>query len=268
MENGQLCDSHHLPKKIYGVTCAPQLKSPHPVTLSGKDMRQLSDQLRDYVFCKDCEQRFNKGGERWVLANIPGDYDGEFPLRTAIQGLTPIFVGRDLDLYYVTNTSAFNMHKLLYFGLSVFWRGAVHNWETTGGLEAPDVDLCAYEEPIRRFLMGEQHLPLGVLLTVDIWHAKKVFQAAYPPTASHLPECQKYWFYIPGIIFSLYIGGGIPAGIQFRNATKNIIGADVAAINSIWAMTKAHVHSPDVAPKMKSMFGELAAIRSKQGPTN
>jgi len=231
-------------------------------------MRQLSDQLRDYVFCKSCEKRLNKNGEQWVLANIPDDYDGPFPLRTALQALTPTFVGTDLDLYDVTNVSAFEMDRLLYFGVSVFWRGAVHDWETTGGLRAPNVELCAYEEPIRRFLMGEQVLPVGAVLTADIWHAEKVFQAAYPPLASHLPECQRYWFYIPGIIFSLYIGEGIPADIHLRDATKNILGVDVPAINSIWAMAKSQVQSREVVPKTKLMLDEIAAIRSKQGPTS
>jgi hypothetical protein len=267
LENQDLCDSHYLPKKIYGVTRAPQLKSPHPVTLSGTSMRQLSDQLRDYVFCKCCEQRLNKNGEQWVLANIPDDCDGAFPLRAALQALTPIFVGTDLDLYDVTNVPTFEIDKLLYFAVSVFWRGAVHDWETTGGLKAPKVELCGYEEPIRGFLMGEQILPLGVVLTADIWHAKKVFQAAYPPLASHLPECQRYWFYIPGIIFSLYLGDGIPADIHLRDTKRNVLGVDVPAINSIWAMARSQVQSREVSPKMKLMFDEIAAIRSKQGST-
>jgi hypothetical protein len=267
LENQHLCDGHYLPKKIYGVMRAPQLKSPHPVTLSGDGMLQLSDQLRDYVCCESCEKRLNKNGEQWVLANIPGDYDGPFPLRTALQALTPIFVRTDLDLYDVTNVSAFEMDKLLYFGVSVFWRGAVHDWETMGGLKAPKVELCAYEEPIRRFLIGEQILRPGVVLTADIWHAKKVFHAAYPPLASHFPECQRYWFYIPGIIFSLYIGEGIAADIHLRDATKNILGVDVSAINSLWAMAKSQVQSRGVGPKMKLMLDEIAAIRSKQSPT-
>jgi hypothetical protein len=179
-----------------------------------------------------------------------------------------VFVGKDLDLYDVRDDSAFAMEKLIYFGVSVFWRGAVHDWETTGGLKAPKVELCAYEEPIRKFLAGEQDLPHGVVLTVDIWHAKKVFQAVYPPMRSHLPECQRYWFYIPGIVFSLYVGDNIPATARSRGAVNNIVGVDVPAINSIWAMTKSQVRSLEVAPKMKQMLNEVAAIRSKLTPKN
>jgi hypothetical protein len=206
----------------------------------------------------------NENGERWVLANIPGDYDAAFPLRTALQALTPVFVGEDIDLYDTTAASAFEMDSLVYFGVSVFWRGAVHDWETTGRLKAPAVDLCAYEEPIRRFLMKEQELPFSVVLTMDIWHARKVLQAPYPPMPSHLPECQRYWFYIPGIIFSLYVGENIPGSVRLRDATRNIVGVDVPAINSIWAMTKSQVQSLRVAPKMQQMFDEIAAIRSKR----
>ena len=84
--------------------------------------------------------------------------------------------------------------------------------------------------------------------------------------ASHLPECQRYWFYVPGIIFSLYIGEGIPAGIRLCDATKRILGVDVPAINSIWEMTRSQVRSLEVAPKMKHMLDEVAAIRSKLTP--
>lgn len=268
LENQQLCDSHYLPKKVYGVTNAPHLKSPHPVVLSSTGMKQVSDQLRDYVFCKTCEERLNRNGERWVLANIPHDYGAAYPLQTALQALTPVFVGKDLDLYDVTSISTFDIDKILYFGLSIFWRGAVHEWETTAGLKALPVELCAYAEPIRRFLMGEQSAPHNVVLTVDIWHAKKVLQAAYAPAPSHLSQCQKYWFYIPGMIFSFYFGDGIPGDVHSRDVTRNVVGVDVAAISSIWEATKFQIQSQQTSPKMKLMFDEIAAIRAKQSPAN
>jgi hypothetical protein len=201
LDGQELCDSHYLPKKVYGVTRAPQPQSPHPIVISGRGMRQLSDQLRGYAFCRGCEKRLNENGERWVLANIPYDDGGLFPLQTALSALTPIVVKRDLDLYNVAGVPAFNMEKILYFGLSVFWRGSVDEWKTTGGLKAPAVALCAYEEPIRLFLLGTEPIPADVVLTVDLWHSKRVFQACNPPTASHMPECQSYWFYVPGLVF-------------------------------------------------------------------
>lgn len=267
-ENQQLCDSHYLPKKVYGVMRASQLKSPHPVTVGRTGMKQLSDQLRDYVFCMSCEKRLNDNGERWVLKNIPHDYDAPFPLGTALKALTPSLISKDVDLYDVTGVPAFQMDKLVYFGMSMFWRGAVHDWKTTGGLQAPRVDLCAYEEPIRMFLMEKRPLPSDVVLTVDIWHAKKVLQAGYPPVAAHLPECQRYWFYIPGIIFSLYFGEGVRPDLLRRDATKNVVAVDVPEITSIWELTKARGRPGDLSPKMKEMLDEIARIRSKRIPAN
>jgi hypothetical protein len=262
----ELCDSHYLPKKLYGVTRAPQLQSPHPVVISGAGMRQLSDQLRGFAFCRKCEKRLNENGERWVLANIPQDDGGAYPLQTALSTLTPAVVTKDLDLYNVAGVSAFNMEKLLYFGLSVFWRGAVDEWKTTGGLKAPPVALCAYEEPLRTFLFGKGPIPAVVVLTVDLWHSKRVFQASYPPTTSHMPECQSYWFYVPGLIFRIYFGTKIPQDIRVRDAAKNLIGVDVPAIKYIWEIARSQVQSRDIMPKMKTMLEEVAAIRSKQTP--
>ena len=266
LDGQELCDSHYLPKKLYGVTRAPQLHSPHPVVISGTGMRQLSDQLRGYVFCRGCEKRLNENGERWVLANIPHDDGGPFPLKTALSTLTPVVVTKDLDLYNVARVSAFDMEKVRYFGLSVFWRGAVEEWRTTGGLKAPPVALCAYEEPLRTFLMGTGPVPADIVLTIDLWHTQRVFQACYPPTASHIPECQSYWFYVPGLIFRIYIGAKIPRGIRLRNAAKNLIGVDVPAIKSIWDIARSQAQTREITPKMKTMLEEVAAIRSKQAP--
>jgi len=265
-ESQQLCDSHYLPKKVYGVMRAPQLKSPHPVALGENGVRQLSDQLRDYVFCKDCERCLNENGERWVLANIPQDYGAPFPLRTALETLTPVFVNKEIDLYNVAGVSAFETHKLVYFAMSMFWRGAIHEWQTPRGSKAPRIELCAYEEPIRRFLLGEQGLPLQVILTVGIWHAKKVLQAAHVPQPSHLAECQRYWFYVPGIIFSIYFGERVPADVLQRDATKNVVGVDVPEITSIWEITRSQIQARELGSKMKSMFNEIAAIRKTTSP--
>jgi len=178
--------------------------------------------------------------------------------------MTPIYVGSDLDLYDVSGTSVYDISKLIYFGLSVFWRGAIHEWLTTNGLKAPEVALCAYEEPIRKFLMGEGPQPQDVVLTADIWLATRVLQAAYPPAPSHLVECQCYWFYVPGIIFRLYFGQRVPATVRKRDARNSVVGLDVPAIKSIFAIAQTQVKSRQVTQEMKRMLDEVAVLRAKQ----
>jgi hypothetical protein len=260
----ELCDSHYLPKRLYAFLRAAQLKNPNPVMEVAGELRQISIQYRGYAFCKKCEDLFSKHGEQWVLANIPHDYDAAFPLQDAINQLKPVFKGNDLVLCNVNAASAFDIKQLVYFGMSIFGRGAVHEWKTTTGLIAPTVTLGALGEPIRKFLLVEGPLPddTKVVLTVDVWPYKKIHQVAYPPGEAHLQECQRYWFYIPGLFFSVYLGGNIPADVRLRNAAKGIIGLDMAAANSVIEFTKQGVKGRS-GPKMDALNKEIAAIRSK-----
>lgn len=261
VDNQQLCDSHYLPKKVYGITYAPQLRSPLPFALGGPHLKQTSDQLRDYVFCQACEERLNKNGESWVLASIPQDYESPFPLQDALKALRPTLVSSDVDVYDVTGVKEFDANKLVYFAVSMFWRGAINDWGTPTGLGAPAVELCWYEEPLRRFLMGETSLRDDVTVTVGIWHTKIVLQAAYVPSPSHLPECQRYWFYIPGIIFSLHFGKNVPVDVRQRDARKNFIVVDAPEIISIYEMTRSAVRSRIVAPKARVTLKEVEIFR-------
>jgi len=260
----ELCDSHYLPKRLYAFLRAAQLKNPNPLMEVGGELRQVSVQYRGHVFCEKCEDLFSRHGEKWVLANIPHDYDAGFPLQDAINVLTPVFKGNDLVLCNVNGVSAFDLKQLVYFGMSIFWRGAVHEWKTTTGLVAPKVDLGALDEPIRKLLLGEGPLPddTKMVLTVDVWPFKQIHQVAYPACESHLEECQRYWFHIPGLFFSLYVGSDIPADVRLRNAAKGIIGLDVTAANSVIEFTKQGVKSKS-GPKIEAMNKEIGAIRSK-----
>jgi hypothetical protein len=101
----ELRNSHYLPKRLYAFLRAWQLKNPHPVASIRNELKQISDQYRGYVFCHDCEDLLNKRGEKWVLGNIPKDYDATFPLHTAINKLTPKFADEHYVLCNVSGES-------------------------------------------------------------------------------------------------------------------------------------------------------------------
>src|SRR5260370_42473280 len=91
LQTKELQNSHYLPKGAYRVNRAPALKNPDPVVLSNDELRQSSAQLSDYLLCSDCEQKFSKNGESWVLNNIPRNYGERFPMLDALKTKTPIF---------------------------------------------------------------------------------------------------------------------------------------------------------------------------------
>jgi hypothetical protein len=129
---GDLHDSHYLLKSGYKKMRATGLKNPNPVILSGGKAKQSSLQVRDYKFCGACEERFNKGGERWILSKIPKNYGDPFWLHTLLNSKTPIVNGGDLLLPQASIPEV-DMAKLVYFALSIFWGGTRRWSEVDGG---------------------------------------------------------------------------------------------------------------------------------------
>lgn len=258
----ELCDSHYMPKRVYAFLRAWQLKNPNPVTGVDGELKQMSDQYRGFVFCQDCEDLLNKNGEKWVLANIPKDYDSEFPLHAAINRLTPKTVGKHYVLCNVMGESGFKINQLVYFGASIFWRSAVHDWKTSTGQPAPSVDLCGEEDSMRRFLLGIDSLPNSLVLTLDVWPYKKVAQMLYPVLPNHLLECKRYWFYIPGLLFALYVGDGIPEGARARNAIDGYVAVDRKAADSVLEYSKLGLKSQRQGPRITEMHEAIAKVRS------
>jgi hypothetical protein len=182
--DADLCDSHYVPRATYKYSRAKQLKTPHPVVVSGDTARQGTDQARDYVFCKECENRFRVNRETWVLANIPHDYGEPFPLHAALRTATPSIVESGRALIPGRTSHGFDTDKLIYFGASIFWRGAAHQWKLDGS-DLPRVDLgCSYQEALRLFLLGKAPFPADVFLTVMLWRYQNV-----PPAASAFVNC-------------------------------------------------------------------------------
>jgi hypothetical protein len=191
-----------------------------------------------------------------VLANIPRDYKEPCPLQDALGPEMPIASTGKLDLYAGDKIKAFDMEKLAYFAVSVFWRGAIHKWKSTLGKIPPPVDLGAYEEPIRKFLLRES-FPDDVVLVVSIYRWKPALNALCPVIPDHLPECQRYWFYIPGMGFRLYLGKNIPDKIKERCAyRKKIICVDAEFSDVIRIYFKQELENSDqskIDPALKRL---------------
>jgi hypothetical protein len=130
LKEADLLDSHYLPKRVYSMNMAKTLKNPNPVTLAHGHAKQISDQLRGHTFCAKCENQLNKNGEQWVLAHIPKDYKEPFPLQDALIPANPAIFGDNVNIYEGRKLAAFDMDQLIYFGMSVFWRGACREWKS------------------------------------------------------------------------------------------------------------------------------------------
>jgi hypothetical protein len=100
------------------------------------------------------------------------------------------------------------MDALIYFALSIFWRGAAHRWRNIKGV-MDGIKLGPYEEPIRKFLLGSP-FPDDIVVQVAVWPTKDVIPAAYTPRMGKAPGYHAFNFMIPGIEFRLLTGKQIP----------------------------------------------------------
>jgi hypothetical protein len=262
----ELCDSHYLPKSVYRSGRAEELKNPNPVVLANGQWKQAADQLRGYVFCYDCEQMLNEKGEKWTMANTPHEYEEVFPLQKALIALHPVVSQGRLDMFQVRGQAGFDLEKLIYFGLSVFWRGAVHHWKSTNGAHAPKLDLGEWEEPMRKFLLDSIALPANLVLTLDVWPYNSRHQMSSPPGEMHRSDCLRYWFVVPGLLYRLYLGDNIPEGLRARNLLEGFVGVDREAIDTVLDITRERLKENMKGPRIAAMFEEIRAIRSK-GPS-
>jgi hypothetical protein len=220
LKEADLLDSHYLPKRAYSMNMARSLKNPNPVTLAHGQAKQVSDQLRGHTFCAECEGRLSKNGEQWVLANIPKDYRSTFPLQEAIVPVSPTYIAEKINVYAGRKIGVFDLDKLIYFGMSVFWRGAAREWKSSTGAIAPAVDLGEFFEPIRQYLLGGP-FPDDVFIVVMIHNLKPVGNAVLPVLQATDQYGEFYWFYMNGLGFRLYLGEATPIAIRSLCAFHN-----------------------------------------------
>src|ERR1035437_9003758 len=161
-----LVRSHFMPAAMYKyVRRGSRSSSDHPVVMGRRLTSMTPYQVRGYLLCGDCEDRFNKNGEKYALQWVWNGKD--FPLYERLKLALP---RRFSNQYVAFSGKAIGVdtEKLAYFGLSLLWRAGVHTWNTAFGEKSNRMELGEFEDPIRRYLVGEDPFPPNtyVILTV------------------------------------------------------------------------------------------------------
>ncbi|MGA2150510.1 MAG: hypothetical protein ABSH49_36790 [Bryobacteraceae bacterium] len=179
---------------------------------------RTSRQMWAHLLCRECEQRFSRNGEQWVSENgFRGQ--GNFRLQSVLKNSTP--VGRNQSSQYFGGNAlqGVDMDQLCYFAASVFWRAAVHRW---GGEEYIDLGPI-YAEQFRRFLIGEADFPANAVLVIHVSSADKPMEGAFAPSGGKVlgTPYHQYTFFLPGMLFTLAVGGRIPSGLRAICAVRS-----------------------------------------------
>ncbi|MDB5976953.1 MAG: hypothetical protein JWR07_3713 [Nevskia sp.] len=204
----ELRQSHYLPAAIYRVLRDEAERNPNPVMLNERGVVRTSRQMMAPLLCANCEDRLNKGGERWTLANCIRR-DGSFPLAELLASRSPD-IASDTDtttkMYFSSGIPEVDASAIRYFAASVFWRGAIHPWDGT-----IPVRLGPYQEKFRRYLMGLQSFPENSALWVVVREGKEASRLTYSPVGARQGDCHIFRFPMPGLAFVLLVGKQIPA---------------------------------------------------------
>ena len=205
LREATLQDSHFIPKAAYRyLRMIGGLGNPNPTFLRKDKMVQTSHQMSDYLLCSACEQRFNARGEGWCLKHCDRGR-GRFRLREILESHTPRWNIKGFRVYDGDSIPEIDTKALVYFGLSVFWRAAVHTWKTPKGTVA--IELGPYEEPLRRFLLDEIPFPPKMVITVRVSDLGNMF---WTPVEKNKSEFRIFAFGMLGLEFTFVTGSKIP----------------------------------------------------------
>lgn len=221
----ELQDSHLLPKAAYRII--QKSDGEPPVVTKRAVSMHTNEQVRDYVLCRDCEQRFSEKGEQWVMEHCFRNEAG-FKLKALIDSSKPLFENT-LTVYSATAIVKIDLDKLTYFAASVLWRASVHNW-MSGKDRIRRLYLGKYTEELRRYLLGETAFPKNGVIWVSVIPEQNLWCAATPPYGERMNECWQYRFPFLGVFFTIFLGARIDPLIRqmcsLRSVEKFIFSGD------------------------------------------
>lgn len=204
----ELRDSHFVPRSFYKMFHERGL----PVTASAEVSMISGQQASAYLLCDGCEQKFNLGGEKWIRANCWQD-PNRFPLRSALLASGPSrYSSGDLTMFETAGLPDVDREKLVYFGTSVIWRGAVHKWHMPSGDPVP-ICLGRYEDDFRRYLLGEAGFPQSAVMLVSVaasMDEMKNKSFTFPWLFKRENGHHQLKVVAPGITYQLFVGNVLP----------------------------------------------------------
>jgi hypothetical protein len=165
-----------------------------------------NDQAWAHLLCKECEQRFSRDGEDWMLRWCWRS-ENRFRLHDALSAATPVISGPGLRAYNADQIRGVRVNRLIYFAASVFWRGGIHRWYLGEG-EPDAINLGPFEEPFRKYLNREALLPDRAVLWVNVSQPRTDMQnrsIIFPCPKNICEKWIHYQFAIPGVGFSLLL---------------------------------------------------------------
>jgi hypothetical protein len=207
----ELRRSHFLPAALYRLVRAANKPKPDPILSTATGQQQTSHQAWQHLLCCDCEGQFNRNGESWVMRHCYRGR-GRFRLRDIVERCKPIHTEANELVYSALSEPSINIDQLVYFCTSVSWRASVRDWIASGQKYQAISLGKAYQEQIRKYLLGEREFPQNAAVTVILSQLKFPHLAFNFPDTVRVQSCHCHTLHIPGMTFQLMLGKHWPEG--------------------------------------------------------
>jgi hypothetical protein len=127
---------------------------------------------------------------------------------------------------YSGRAMGIDIDALVYYALSLAWRGAVKEWKTLKG-QTTTASLGSHEEPIRRYLAGEAALPenVFVVLTVCTDQAAQLIVNAPWPVPTPGNAYLQVEMFVRGLWFVVLAGDAVPPGMRSLSLLGSAAGS-------------------------------------------
>jgi len=218
----ELRDSHFTPKSTYGLF---HDGTNEPVRFVEKSLFPTSKQVRDYVFCGDCEQLFNREGENWFCPLLP-TVGRPFPLRERVMKGRLLYRDETTAIFQGADNPEIDTANLTHFALGMFFKAAIHSWKK--GSTEPYMQMEPEDvEAIRLYLLGMGDVPKRMALCITVDSLVTPLQMGVQPYRMQDTQgLKRYVFYLAGVFFQLFVGDGA--------AEKNVACFGVHPARPIW----------------------------------
>src|SRR5262249_32091502 len=144
----------------------------------------------DYFLCGDCESRFSRSGEHYVLSQC-ARWQG-FKLQSLLKSSVPIAMDEECMLYDASVVLSSKVDQYLYFAASVFWRAAARSW-TLNGREIERLSIeDRYEEDLRQYLLKQAPFPNNGRIFLQVWGDKQIDFTTIPPCSYQMDGFIRY----------------------------------------------------------------------------
>jgi hypothetical protein len=203
-KSADLRESHLLPAAAFRLAREPWTKNPNPIVVTPRGAGSTSKHITDHFLCGDCEDRFSRQGERYVLREcLRGP--SEFALREKLLAQPSVSLDERVAAYDLRGSSI-RSEQYLYFAASIFWRAGARSWYYNGRTIQRISLGQRYQEEFRQYLLGDAAFPANGRVYVHVWRGSSSGSTSVLPCRERVSGVLRHKFCIPGILFILFLG--------------------------------------------------------------